>query len=35
LTAFTVIAPELRIEVLHKEIIVTMPGTSYTVTYVL
>jgi hypothetical protein len=26
-------APELRIEVLHNEIIVTMPGTSYTVTY--
>jgi hypothetical protein len=26
-------APELRIDVLHNEIIVTMPGTGYTVTY--
>jgi hypothetical protein len=26
-------APELRIDVLHNEITVTMPGTSYTVTY--
>jgi hypothetical protein len=25
--------PDLHIEVLHKEITVTMPGTSYTVTY--
>ena len=31
--ALTAMAPDLHIEVLHKEITVTMPGTSYTVTY--
>jgi hypothetical protein len=31
----TVMAPELHIDVLRNEITVTMPGTSYTVTYVL
>ena len=29
----TIVTPDLHIEILHKEIIVTMPGTSYTVTY--
>jgi hypothetical protein len=27
------VTPDLHIEILHKEISVTMPGTSYTVTY--
>ena len=32
LGAFAV-TPDLHIEILHKEITVSMPGTSYTVTY--
>lgn len=31
--ALTAMPPDLHIEVLHKAITVTMPGTSYTVTY--
>jgi len=27
------VTPDLHIEILHKEITVSMPGTSYTVTY--